>query len=335
MEASKVFCDIITKIENSRLNYRILKTPFSASISIKSSFVKYFVEPEDLVIPVKREEDRKPKLSSDLQIAEEDKLKLLEIIRQEKSKVKTFEEQIGDLREELVKIKKERKNLNTDLKATRTELEEIKVENILVQKVMEDFKDKLNVKNETLRDSEIESVKLKNERVLLERELEKSALEISFLKNEKCEPAKKEEHRKHSCVNCEMEHESLAQLRQHIRSTHFKDQVSQTRFNGAECDFVEYACFYCRKQLTSLNDLEDHKPICYNIKDFTLYPCDFCGAQCPDEASLGRHRTTYHELGTFSKELGVEFFYCDICPSNYRSKVELRVHMCYHDEEFG
>ena len=28
-----------------------------------------------------------------------------------------------------------------------------------------------------------------------------------------------------------------------------------------------------------------------------------------DEATLGRQRTTYHELWTFSKELGVEFFY--------------------------
>ena len=41
MEASTVFKEILNKVETSQLNYLISKTPFSANIAIKSSFIKY------------------------------------------------------------------------------------------------------------------------------------------------------------------------------------------------------------------------------------------------------------------------------------------------------
>ena len=60
-----------------------------------------------------------------------------------------------------------------------------------------------------------------------------------------------------------------------------------------------------------------------------------CGAQCPEEADLGRHRTTYHKLGTFSDDLEVEIFWCDVCPLTYRTKADLEVHMgVCHEEGF-
>ena len=40
--ATEVFQNILRSIENSRLNYSLSKTPFSASISIKCSFIKRF-----------------------------------------------------------------------------------------------------------------------------------------------------------------------------------------------------------------------------------------------------------------------------------------------------
>ena len=42
MDASTIFKQLINMIENSKLNYVINKTPFSANISIKRSFIKYF-----------------------------------------------------------------------------------------------------------------------------------------------------------------------------------------------------------------------------------------------------------------------------------------------------
>ena len=42
--ATEVFQKILQSIENSRLNYSLSKTPFSASISLKCSFIKRFEE---------------------------------------------------------------------------------------------------------------------------------------------------------------------------------------------------------------------------------------------------------------------------------------------------
>ena len=40
MDAIKTFEDVLSKVENSRLNFALTRTPFSAIISLKSSFVK-------------------------------------------------------------------------------------------------------------------------------------------------------------------------------------------------------------------------------------------------------------------------------------------------------
>ena len=98
-------------------------------------------------------------------------------------------------------------------------------------------------------------------------------------------------------------------------------------------DGCEYSCFYCKKIIKSKEDLENHKPVCYTIKDFAANPCDQCGAQCPEEEDLARHRTTYHGLGTWSPELSIELFWCDICPLTLKSIAELDAHIgCCHEE---
>ena len=60
MDVSKVFTEVLNKIEESNLNYVIHhKTPFSAKISLKRSFVKFFDAPDPVtkqVEPVTEEE---------------------------------------------------------------------------------------------------------------------------------------------------------------------------------------------------------------------------------------------------------------------------------------
>ena len=56
MAASKKFTELWDKIENSNLNYVISKTSFSANISVKSSFVKYYEDFSEKEINVKEEE---------------------------------------------------------------------------------------------------------------------------------------------------------------------------------------------------------------------------------------------------------------------------------------
>ena len=42
MEAAKVYINLIGNIEDSQLNYAMSKTPYSVTISLKSSFLKQF-----------------------------------------------------------------------------------------------------------------------------------------------------------------------------------------------------------------------------------------------------------------------------------------------------
>ena len=101
-----------------------------------------------------------------------------------------------------------------------------------------------------------------------------------------------------------------------------------------ETRFDNYPFFYFQKILISNQDLEDHKPVCYTIEDFAPFPCDVCGAQCPLEEDLARHRTTYHELGTFNERFGMDIFWCDICPITCINKSDLDVHIrCCHEED--
>ena len=44
MAATSRFEDVLNFISNSKLNFAIYKTPFSAQISLKNSFAKYFKE---------------------------------------------------------------------------------------------------------------------------------------------------------------------------------------------------------------------------------------------------------------------------------------------------
>ena len=61
MAAEKAFQEVIDFIVESRLNYSIYQTPFSAQLSLKKTFVKHYDENKD-VIKVKNEDviDLKP-----------------------------------------------------------------------------------------------------------------------------------------------------------------------------------------------------------------------------------------------------------------------------------
>ena len=108
MDASRIFNGLINKIETSRLNYVIhYKTPFSATISIKNSFVKYFSETN---MTMGCEKDDYPtqenfKLLEDLKFAQNQNQNLGENLKREEMKVKHLEDQLGLFREDLLNIK--------------------------------------------------------------------------------------------------------------------------------------------------------------------------------------------------------------------------------------
>ena len=95
MDARRVYNDVINFVEKSCLNYSILRTPFSAKISIKSSFIKTFnaVPDRNLNVAVHREEETNSKKLLEEHAELEEKLYLVEA---ELEKVTNLEKQIEE-----------------------------------------------------------------------------------------------------------------------------------------------------------------------------------------------------------------------------------------------
>ena len=133
-------------MEKSCLNYSILRTPFSAKISIKSSFIKRFndVPDSDLNVAVNREEETISKklleenaeLKEKLYLVEAELEKVTNLEKQieeasrekeefenlyvnERIKSKDLKNQICDLRSDLVKVKVRERNLIRNVKYLR------------------------------------------------------------------------------------------------------------------------------------------------------------------------------------------------------------------------
>ena len=137
------------------------------------------------------------------------------------------------------------------------------------------------------------------------------------------------------CSYCDFKCECKVDLNHHVRLTHFKNQVSQTKSvelaldrNDAESE--EFLCFYCEILLHAGEDLELHKCWCQPIP-LTDFPCKKCGAQCIDEKELKTHMISYHKkynyqaLSEPSKHEDLNT--CDFCGIKFGTLEGLRNHI--------
>ena len=330
MNATRTFNYLLNQVENSGLNYAVSKTPFSASISLKSSFVKnYKLSADEQVeicpnVNIKDEKsDVRHKtdnfdLKEEIRNLQEEVSKQKDVIEEKSKHIKVIrkdaDDQIAQFRDELLKVKSDRSSLQAKLKSLE---DENKLEKVAAIKKNETSK-KLFSDQATNYESVIKTMKKEKHHLemLVASANEKVAKEIDFLTFD--------------CELCDYKSEAKSSLKDHIRSQHRKDVFSQVELKSEteakEINFITYPCYYCRKLIKSKIDLEEHKPVCFKIKEFSAYPCEVCGAQCPDKNSLGRHKTKYHKLGTLSEDLEVELFWCDVCPLSYRSYAEFEYH---------
>ena len=140
MAASKKFKELLDKIENSNLNYVISKTPFSATISVKSSFVKYHEDSSEKEINVKKEEQTKEndELRSSLLMEILEKEKLQECLEQQTAKVNVLERKLRESGDELKTSKKEKIAAIAEVKSLEKDLNGMKQHsNELCRKIKE------------------------------------------------------------------------------------------------------------------------------------------------------------------------------------------------------
>ena len=321
MDANTIFKTVLHQIESSHLNYAITKTPFSASISLRSSFVKRFDKCEQnqdhdmnhgLTVKsakVKSEPaDDKPKINEELKIVRRQKDDLEALLKSEKVKVETLERELSKVKEE---IRSEKSASNSRFKNFTSEISALSLSN-------KNLEEKLEVKVKALKVKDEACKEFKGAKADYEKRLEESLLE---LKNAKCV--------KQSllCDLCEFESKSQVAFKEHVRRYHLREQRTQTSLDGiksVEKDW-EHPCFYCDKIIISSEDLQFHKCeyheqwLCDSEyqEDFNLFQCDDCGAECENKTDLDGHISSYHELGTF---------YCNICPLKFSTNGDLYFH---------
>ena len=104
MAANLIFNDVINCIENSQINYIIHKTPFSANISIKCSFIKKFgdCDPKDTYDEVKPSNDIKK--FKDQIVKLEERLKFAEAALEDKSSIEISLEEIAEAKNKLENV---------------------------------------------------------------------------------------------------------------------------------------------------------------------------------------------------------------------------------------
>ena len=271
MDAGTIFNDLIEKIENSKLNYVINKTPFSANISIKRSLIKYFDTAPETILKLDKSDMENTELKEKLVAAEQQNKKLDNLIKEEKTKVKSLEDQIGQFREELLNIKSEKNVSNSAFKRQKIELNGLKQELNKINQVKKDIEDELKAKSKGFESKDVECKHLTNEKKELQKKFDKKLSELDVMKNERLLENNNKVNFK--CSFCDDKYECAVELSQHVRRNHYKDQISQTRQAFAniftqteeksETITCEYPCFYCGNIICSSEDLQKHKLECH------------------------------------------------------------------------
>ena len=115
MEANQIFPNILAAVENSSLNYLINKTPFSATISWKSSFVKHYSEAHsESKVEIDPDKTKYLKSEQSLKIialedvVEQQKRVIEEKCMEEKMAISLADSKAAEFREEVLRMRSEK-----------------------------------------------------------------------------------------------------------------------------------------------------------------------------------------------------------------------------------
>ena len=277
-------------------------------------------------------------LEENLKAIQAEKNNLEKVYNREQEKVKSSQGIEGQFRVELLKVKSEKNALIANNKSLQIRVDELEREGNKKVDTNKDLQSQLKNKMKVLASLQGRVEGLTNDKDCSELMMTNLVSQVKQLKEE----LQYQEY----CDTCGKNFENRVELRKHMIGEHSTSQEIQCDKTTTSLkndtvpiqevgnfEFIEYPCHYCRKTIISLDDLEEHKPVCYTIKEFAPYPCDVCGVQCLQEDDLGRHRTTYHGLGTMTDDFGL-VFWCDVCNLTFRSELQLDVHIrgCHEDE---
>ena len=190
--------------------------------------------------------------------------------------MKHLEDQLGLFREDLLNIKKER--AHSSLKVLQNEIKEDKEESI---RVIRNLGEEVKETNEKLKAKIVECKGCKNDKIVLETKVNKCLFDIDSIKKDQV-LLNNNNPLKIQFPVCEVDFASKATLSEHVRESHQKDQVCQTRISKIEAFTQtkdedetidsEHACVYC--DVTIKNSEENLFNHLFDCCEFGLIPED-------------------------------------------------------------
>ena len=297
MAAEKAFQEVIYFIVESRLNYSIYQTPFSAQLSLKKTFVKHYNE-NKVVIKVKNENviDLKPSQFEKLLAQNNQEIMYLHEVIKESNDANDILRNNCEGMENVLEIKRKKfkkenqRNRRQEVQTNGLEdtADEI-TEDIVIPEVT--TSNRFSTLQNTCKETKNDFDELNDPKEYQKRD---SSNQTDALKGEDCSKPPNNQ----PCEFCDEECNQISDVRKHIREKHLLDkgsQVSKTSSlpNLATTNFEEHLCFYCGKLLKSNNELDTHSAASHEhfLSD---YYCNKCGKKCKDKADLGFHKFSQH-----------------------------------------
>ena len=360
MDASPVFVNLLRSIEESQLNYSMSRTPFSATISLKCSFLKRFSESSNIssvrnVVPtnnllerhIEKLEAEKIELKEEVEqlknTLENDQKRVMdelvyfkEVYEKEKNRSSDLESKIAEFREEVLTMKSEKKKLNVNLKSEKEECDALRMKTKVLEEEKKSLHKVVRDKVAALERKHAEVIKVSDEKETVKKAMIEVETELVNLRLMEQKRSKSQ----FECEICNVKVENHDLLKKHKLQNHSHHKKSQyEHFRDFEC----YSCFYCDLWIASEENLEDHFVTCQNafavmresplthleVDHITLksaFQCEHCDAKCRDADDLKRHSKTYHGLELVNEEFERELFQCDICPLYYKKLIDLEFH---------
>ena len=190
MAAKRTFDDLLAQIQASNLNFHLQLSPFSASISLKKSLIKYkFGNTLLPPCPLPSDEPNQPVEHEDsLLLAEKDHLKqeLVDLQKLQNSSTETiqiFEQKIANMEASALKSFEERNVEVTSLKKS------IKTSNLEIESLKKD----LQARNKHVKEKENETNKLEQKCENLVANLKRTKNEMNSMKSENLKLIRKQE----------------------------------------------------------------------------------------------------------------------------------------------
>ena len=255
-------------------------------------------------------------------------MKLEEMLKQERIKIKTLESQIYQW-EELLVVKHERNLSNTKVKTQKNDINRLNQELVIVNQAKNILENNVKGQDRLVVDKTIECKQLIEENVELKEKLDNALLELEAAKKEK----DTENNNELQCSLCDADFLQSVELKHHIRSNHYRDQVGQTRTlnkivstqTEENIETIEYPCFYCDYVIASFEDLIEHKGNC-SVSEMYQDKCDLCDAKFAYRSDLIHHYKTNHPE--------ISIVWCGFCQAGFESIEELQCHIRFEHRNY-